>query len=143
MAKKSTHDLQEKYFEMQMLKQQISAMVEQKQQMDERLFELRTTIDALEKLEKINRGEEIWSQIGSGTFVKSDIKDNEHVLIAVGAGVVVSEKRHKAIEVLQTRAHEVETFISELVKQANDYVERANQLEPALEKLAKEHDNKE
>jgi prefoldin alpha subunit len=137
MAKKHDQEnLQNKYIELQLLKQQITALVEQKQQLDERFFELNTTIDALEKMGKIKGGDEIWSQIGSGTFVKSDIKDTENVLVAVGAGVVVSETRHRASEILKGRAHEIETISNEMVKQANDYLERASKLEPELEKLA-------
>lgn len=136
------HDLQEKYIEMQLLKQQINALVEQKQQLDERLFELKTTIDALNKMDTIKKGEEIWSQIGSGTFVKSDIKDTENVLVAVGAGVVISEKRPKAITILEHRAKELETLTNEIVTQANDYLVRASHLEPELEKLVKEQEEK-
>ena len=140
MAKEKKHDeedLQHKYLEMQLLRQQIGAMVEQKQQLDQVVSEIGSTIDTLKKLESIKKGEEIWSQIGSGTFVKSDIKEVDRVLVAVGAGVVISETRDKAEKILQSRVEELEKLGSEIVGQANGYLERIKKLEPELEKAAK------
>ena len=130
--------MQEKYIELQILKQQISSYVEQKQAIDEKEGEMNATIEALKSLPAVKKGEEIWSSLGSGTFVRSDIKDVEKVLVAVGAGVVAKETLPRAIEILELRVKEFSEISQGIVSQANSLVERINKLEPELEKLAEQ-----
>ena len=63
--------LQEKYIELQILKQQVSSLIEQKHAIDERENELNVTLAALRKLDTVKKGDEMWSSIGSGAFVRS------------------------------------------------------------------------
>ncbi|MBI4174657.1 MAG: prefoldin subunit alpha, partial [Candidatus Aenigmarchaeota archaeon] len=112
--------------------------VEQKQALDEKENEISTTIEALKALPKIKRGEEMWSNLGSGTFVRSDIKDTEKVLVAIGAGVVSKEPLARAIEILESRVKEINEASEQIIMQANAMVERINHLEPELEKFASE-----
>jgi len=74
---------------------------------DEKVSEIVVTIDALKNLGKVKKGEEIWSGLGSGSFVRSDIKDIDKVLISVGAGVLIKEERNKAVDILQRRLDEL------------------------------------
>lgn len=136
--KPSQHELQEKYMELQMLKQQIASFVEQKQAVDEKVGEIHSTIEALNSLPKAKKGDEIWSPLGNGTFVRSDIKDIEKVLVAIGAGVVVKETLPKAMEILEGRARELSEISDEIVRQANLMVDRINKLEPELEQLVRQ-----
>src|SRR3989338_7805110 len=128
-------EMQEKYIEVQILKQQISAYVEQKQALDEKQNEIGATIEALKTLPTVKSGEEMWSNLGSGTFVRSDIKDTEKVLVAIGAGVVSKEPLARAIDILESRLNEINEAIEQIIMQANAMVERINQLEPELEKF--------
>src|SRR3989338_2216519 len=134
--KQDRQELQEKYLELQVLKQQISNYVEQKQAVDEKIAELNASIAALKALPNVKKGEEMWSSLGSGTFVRSDIKDVEKVLVAIGAGVVTKETLPKAIEILESRAKELSDINDEIIRQANTMVERINQLEPEVSDLS-------
>lgn len=131
-------ELQKKYIELQMLKQHINAIVQQKQAIDERQAELRVTIDALKNMNGIKKGEEIWSSLGSGAFVKSDIKDTSSVLVAVGAGVVVQENLPRAVEILESRLKDMDAISRDVIQQAEAYAERINKLEPEVEQLAEQ-----
>ena len=130
------NELQEKYIELQILKQQVSSLIEQKHAIDERENELNVTLDALRKLDTVNKGNEMWSSIGSGTFVRSDIKDNEKVFVAIGAGLVMKETVPKSIEILELRLHEFNDINNEVVQQINTLVGRMSKLEIHLQKLA-------
>lgn len=134
--KQDRQELQEKYLELQVLKQQISNYVEQKQAVDAKINELNASIEALKALPNVKKGEEMWSSLGSGTFVRSDIKDVEKVLVAIGAGVVTRETLPKAIEILESRAKELSDINDEIIRQANTMVERINQLEPEVSDLS-------
>jgi len=131
-------DLQKKYMELQMLKQHINTIAQQKQMIDERLNELGVTIEAMKSMSGIKKGEEIWSPLGSGAFIKSDIKDISSVLVAVGAGVVVQESIPKATEILESRLKDIEAVSQDVMQQAQAYMERINKLEPEVEKLAEQ-----
>ena len=130
------NQLQEKYIELQILKQQVSSLIEQKHAIDERENELNVTLAALRKLDTVKKGDEMWSSIGSGAFVRSDIKDIEKVLVAIGAGLVVKESVPKSIEILELRLHEFSDINSEVVQQINTLVSRMSKLETELQKIA-------
>ena len=136
--KQDRQELQEKYLELQVLKQQISNYVEQKQAVDAKINELNASIEALKALPNVKKDEEMWSSLGSGTFVRSDIKDVEKVLVAIGAGVVTKETLPKAIEILESRVKEFSDINDEIIRQANTMVERINQLEPEVEEFAEQ-----
>jgi prefoldin alpha subunit len=131
-------ELQKKYMELQALKQHVGTIVQQKQLIDERQMELRNTIEALKNLDSIKNGEEIWSSLGSSTFVKSAINDITNVLVAVGAGVVLAEKVDKAVAILESRMADLDVLSQDVVKQAEAYIERIGKLEPEVEQLAEE-----
>ena|SRR3989338_3415064 len=128
-------ELQHKYIELQILKQQISQYVEQKQALDEKQGEMNATIEALRKIDTIKEGDEMWSSLGSSTFVRSDIKDTKKVLVAIGAGVVTKEPVERAIEILESRVKDLDALSTQIVEQANALLERINELEPQVQKL--------
>ncbi|MBI3190670.1 prefoldin subunit alpha, partial [archaeon] len=111
MAAKTEKDhereLQAKYFQYQIMKQQMTAYMEEKAVIDERINELSMTIDALHKIDDVKNGNEMWSSLGSGAFVRSDIKDVQKAMISLGAGVVVKETKERCIEILQSRLEEI------------------------------------
>ena len=129
-------ELQKKYIELQMLKQHLNTIAQQKQMIDERLGELNITMGALKSMSGIKKGEEIWSSLGSGAFIKSDIKDTSSVLVAVGAGVVIQESIPKAAVILESRLKDMEAVSQDVMQQAQAYMDRINKLEPEVEKLA-------
>ena len=116
---KKQEELQHKYIELQIMKQRISQYVEQKQALDEKEAEMNNTIEALRNIDTVKQGEEMWSSLGSGTFVRSDIKDTKKVLVAVGAGIVTKETVPRAIEILESRVKDVDAIGMQIVEQAN------------------------
>ncbi len=132
---KRQEELQHKYIELQILKQQITHYVEQKQALDEKEAEMTATMEALRNLDTIKQGDEMWSSLGSSTFVRSDIKDTKKVLVAVGAGVVAKETVGRAMEILEARIKDTNAVGMQIVGQANHLLERINELEPQVQKL--------
>lgn len=126
-------ELQKKYLLLQVARQQLSALVEEKQTLNERAAELITTISALKKLTDVKKGEEIWSSLGSGAFARSDIKDTSNVLVAAGAGVVIKETRERGIEILSARLAELQKVDTELVNEITRLSGQAGQLEKELQ----------
>ena len=129
-------ELQRKYLQLQLLKQQFGALLEEKAVVDERLAEIMISMQALEKLGKVKENEEVLSPLGSGTFVQSNIKDTDKVFVSLGAGVVVKEKREKAMTILKERQEELSKINDDLILDLNKFSEDINRLEPEVQKLA-------
>ena len=131
-------ELQRKYVQMQLLKQQLNALLEEKLLVDEKVSEIAVTVDALQNLGKVKKGDEIWSGLGSGSFMRSDVKDIDRVLISVGAGVLIKEERSRAIDILRSRLDELNKIDRDLIAEINKFSDNINKLEPEIQRLAKE-----
>ena len=129
-------ELQQKYIQLQVMKQQAQSFFEEKQKLDNHLSEMSLTLDAMKKLTETKLNEEIWTSIGSGAFVKGTINDVENVLVSVGAGIVVKKDLKSAIEVMESRVTDIQKVNEELMGELNKLVESIQQLEPQVEKLA-------
>lgn len=129
-------DLQKKYMQLQLLKKQLESLIEQKTELDQRVSELADTVNSIRKLGEIKKGEEIWSSFGGNTFIRSDIKDVDKVLIGVGAGVLLKKKRTEAAELLKLRLDELNSIDRELTEEIGKYIEQINIIEPEVQRLA-------
>ena len=131
----SEQEIQRKYMQLQLLKQQLTALLEEKQVIDEKVSELLTTSNALNELGKIKEKEEIWSPLGSGAFVRSDIKDKEKVLVSIGSDIAIKETRTNAIEILQERLKEIIEVDKELSSEIEKFNTQITKLEPEIQQL--------
>lgn len=130
--------LQRKYIQLQSLRQQLSALLEEKILLDSRVNEITTTIDAVKKLHEVKKGEEIFTSLGSGTFVRADIKDIDNLIVNIGAGVFVKKGVDETIEILQSRLDELMKIDTELVEEINKFNQQIQKIEPEIQKLASE-----
>lgn len=128
-------ELQKKYLQLQLLKHQTNALVEEKQAVDARIQELAVSVHALNGMERIGKGSEMWSSLGSGAFVRSDIKDTTHVLVGIGAGVVIRETREKSVALLQSRMQELHELDRQLMQEITAFGGEIAKLEPEVQKL--------
>lgn len=127
--------LQRKYIQLQLLRQQTNALMEEKKLINERVTELTMTSNALQKMEYMKKGDEIWSTLGSGVFVRSDIKDIDKVFVAVGAGAVIKGTRDNAVKILESRLDELKKLDKEIVTELNKFAEQMSRLEPEIQRL--------
>lgn len=125
-------ELQKQYIQLYLLKEQFTSMAEEKSAVDGRISEMLVTLDALGKLESVKSGEEIWSSVGSGAFLRSDIKDIENVLIGIGAGVVMRKDRKQALEILKSRLEELVMIDSQMTSELEKYGQQIARLEDRM-----------
>ncbi len=131
-----SEELQKKYITLQIAKQQLESMLEQKNTLEKRMGELAATTEALEELEKVKKGEDIWSTLGSGAFVQSSLKDAGNVLVSVGAGVAIKKDREEAVAILKERIGELNELGEELIRLLSRHAEQTSLLETEVQKLA-------
>ena len=129
-------DFQKKYMQYQIARQYITALAEEKAALEAKLAELSMTINSMQQLKGIKKGEEMWSMMGSDVFVTSDIKDISTAIIGVGAGIYVKKPVDEAVKTLNAR----HTELAEVNKQLRMEIKVLNaqliRLEPEIEAMA-------
>lgn len=119
-------ELQETLLRIESGKKQLESMIQQSRAIETTLMELNSTIEVLEQLKKNKVGTEILVPIGGDSFAKASLKDNENVLVGVGARVSVEKKVDDAIKTIKDRAEELGRI---LVKARENAVNINNQIE--------------
>ena len=131
-------EVQKKYIMLQMMKQQLNALAEQKNLINEKIEELAVSIDALKKLKNVKEGQNIMTTLGSNVFVSADVQDTEKVLVNIGNGILARKSREDAISFLQKNLEEIGDIDKELTSEINKYVEEIQRLEPELQKMVEQ-----
>ena len=131
-------EVQKKYIMLQMMKQQLNTLAEQKNLINEKIAELAVSIDALKELKGIKEGQNIMTTLGSNVFVSADIQDTEKVLVNIGNGILARKSREDAIVFLKLRMTEIGDIDKELTSEINKYVEEIQRLEPELQRMVEQ-----
>lgn len=126
---------QEMYMEYQMLDQHIKKMQAQLEAITNQLMEATSTNNAIDELDKIKSGREIFVPISSGIFVKAAIKDTSDLLVNVGAGAVVQKDRASAKKLVQAQIEEMKKIHERMVNELEKMAGRAGEIEQALQKI--------
>ena len=121
MAKKARTEetqqtMQEKYLEYQMLEQQTKQLQEQLQTVAKQLEELEGIRDAIQRIEKTQKGTEILVPMSSGIFLKTALQDTSHLLVNVGDNVVVPKSFSDALALIKKQQGDIQTFQENLVQ---------------------------
>ncbi len=112
-------DLQNKYMEYQILINNLKQLEQQFVMMEQHLNDLRGLDESLDSL--INTKEnEMFSAVGNGVFIKTELKDKDSVLVNIGAGVVVKKKIRDAKNLVIRQVDEVQNLIIQIQDDFNN-----------------------
>jgi len=102
------------------------------------LSELKVTLETLEQLKKIETGKELLIPLGSGSYVRSSLKQNDKVIIGVGSGFSVEKDVDEAKATVDKRAAELESAIQKTRERMQEISGRLEELTPKWQQLYKE-----
>ena len=112
-------DLQNKYMEQQILVNNLKQLEQQFVMMEQHLNDLKGLDESLDSL--INTKEnEMFSAVGNGVFVKTELKDKDSVLVNIGAGVVVKKKIKDAKNLVIRQIDEVHNLVIQIQDDFNN-----------------------
>ncbi len=126
----------------QLLSRRLEQINEQAKLIEQRLLELETTGQALDDLKGLKGGEEILIPMGSGCYTYGRAGDSGRLLCDVGAGVMVSKSPGEAKKILEDKEAGIGSFSKALQKEANDAVEKMNEIGPELQRFLQESQGK-
>ncbi len=129
-------DLQRTYLQMQLIEQQTQQLQKQIHAIDQQTEELENVKTSLEQLQGIALGTEMFVPFAGGIFVKAELKDNKSLLINVGAGTAVTKSAPDTIETVSQQISEMGDLRQQMVTQLDRLVEKAREIEKAMEKMA-------
>ncbi len=128
-------ELQKILIELENYKRQLEILEKEDHLMDSTLLELNSTQRALEAVKKNKPGKEILVPLGSGSYIKGELKDTEKVLIGVGAGVSIEKTVEEAGKTLQEREKTLTKSREELQKKATELNDKILELNSQAEEL--------
>ena len=135
-------ELQKKYLYGQILKQQATALVEEKQAIEARLGEVAMTKEAINRIGLSTKGDLMWSPMGSGAFMISNVADTKNVLVNVGAGVLVKTNHDNALLILEGRMKELQEADANITAELNKFAQQLGALESEMQQMVHEEEHK-
>jgi len=104
---------QQKYLQFQLLQQQIEQASQQLELITQQFNEIELSQDALKQLQEVPQDNEILASIAPGIFIKASLKDNQKLIVNVGANTTTEKTISQVIEMLEKQKKELEKNISQ------------------------------
>ncbi len=123
------------YLKMELIKQQLDKLQEQREAIFAKLSEISQTINYLKSLEGKETPKESFSYLAAGIYLKTSITDITKVLIHVGNRIFIEEEREKAIERLERRKAELENVLNRLDEEIDNLGKEFFNLSKQLDNL--------
>ncbi|MBU4202250.1 MAG: prefoldin subunit alpha [Candidatus Altiarchaeales archaeon] len=131
-------ELQRMYFEAENYKRQLEGISAQIQVLEAAMAETEAAINALDSLREAKKGDEILVPIGSGSFIKGEIKDKESVIIGIGAGISVEKKVGDAKKILDKRQKDMQGAMEKMRNGATQANKKLMELNSKSEAIIRE-----
>ncbi len=125
-------------FELQMMQGQMDQLKQQREKTEAKRFELEATTQSLKGIQA-SSGKELMIPVGSGIFVKGEVRDNKTAIYAVGAGIAAVNSIDSVLKFLQEQGKLNDEIVSELDAQMKKLATRAQTLIGELEKEEADH----
>ncbi|UCH12318.1 MAG: prefoldin subunit alpha [Candidatus Omnitrophota bacterium] len=135
MKEEQQKELQQKYMHLQLMQQQIKQLQQQIQQFEQQIAELDSLSQSLDDLKKVKPGSDTLVPISSGIFAKATLKDNEELLVNVGANTVVKKSVSDTKKLIEKQSSEVRKLQEQLLEQLQKAAVAAESTEKELQKL--------
>jgi prefoldin alpha subunit len=140
MAEKK--EISEKYIIYQLLQKNLEALQQQKSMVESQQFEIETTLQGLNDLEKVKDDNEILIPFGSGCYVYGKITNKNEVIVNLGANVMAKKDLNYAKLVVEEKKKELKNVEKELENEINKVTEALNELAIEIQIAAQESKDK-
>ena len=93
-------ELQQQYMQMQMLQQQMEEVNQYLQVLMQQNADLDVSIEAVQQLGQAKVNNALLAPIANGIFIKSELKDNQTLIVNVGTDVTVEKTVPEVVKLL-------------------------------------------
>ncbi len=102
------------------------------------LGEMRQTVETLEEVKGAEVGQEVLMPLGTGSFIKCTLKQNDRVMIGVGAGFSIEKNIDEAKAIVDKRIEETESAAQQTRERLAEISGRVEELTPKWQEIYKE-----
>ena len=128
-------DSQEKYLELQMLNNQLRQIQQQMQSIEVQAQEMDKLSTALEEAKSIKKGQELLVPLGQGIFLRSKADNMEHVIVSVGADIILEKSFDEALELVKRQQQELNSVVLDMRHEFNTGVQQLHELQHELSQM--------
>ena len=136
MLEEKEKKLQKLYMQFQVLEQHIKQMQQQAAALNAQLLDLISTMHSLDDLKNVKPGTEILVPISSGIYAKGEIKDNNHLIVNVGANTTVSKNLDDTKKIIEKQAEEMKELQKQALEELQILTNQAAIIEKEMNNLA-------
>lgn len=137
IQKTKEEKIKEFYIRYQMLKQQLNGLISQKSLLEKNIEMIRETIENINDISSIKEGQQIFSSVGSGVYVKAELKDCKNVIINIGSEIMIEKPIPQAILILEKKIEEIKKLIEEINKQITIFEKEIEKIEKEIVEASK------
>ena len=119
----------------QMLQQQIEQTSQQVELLNQQLEEVNISVDAVEGLEKTELENDVLASIAPGIFVKTALKENQKLIVNVGANTTAEKTIQEVVTMLKEQKEAVEKQVTQADGMLQMMSQQAMTLYQEFEKL--------
>lgn len=131
-------EFQDKYFQLQVLSQEIEKIQQQLKVLNQQLVEMIKIEESLNDFEKIKENSEILVPLGNGIFAKANLKSNNELLMGVGANIFDEKKVSDVKERVVSQVGEIKQLVSVVESELQETIIVYQGLVEEVNKLANE-----
>lgn len=111
----------QKYIAQQILGQQLQQIEQQIASVEMQIIELNNLKDSLKELTSV-KSKKIYTPLGAGVFIESELKKVDDVLVNVGAGIIVRKDANSAAELIASQVEELKKIKDQIQKEFDELV---------------------
>lgn len=127
--------IKEKYTELQMIDQQIRQMQKRLQELENQVLEIMYVQQSLDDLKNVKVGKEILVPVSNGIFAKATLKENNELLVNVGASTVVKKDIASVKKMLEGNVNEIKKLESHFLQDLQKLSLQAAEIEKEMNLL--------
>ena len=136
-------DSQKTYLEYQFLQQAIAQMHQKKAIIQNQMSEFFGLMENLESLKNSKKDSQIYAAIGSGVFVRAELKEKDNVLVNIGSNVALERSVQDAKKLVANQLDELKSLLKQLDADIEENIRHTNFLGKKLsEAQVKPHEHK-
>jgi prefoldin alpha subunit len=128
--------LKEKYLELQMLDQSLNQLNQKRQTLENQMNEFEALKESLKDIKNSKKDSPMHSPLGSGVFIKSEIKDTDNVLVNIGSNIVIERTIEDSTKLVEEQIKELDKMLKQLEKEMEEGVTKSNKLNSELAELS-------
>lgn len=125
------------YLQYENLKSEMNVLITEKNMIENKLNELNVTLDVIEELEKMKKGDRILASLGSGIFVEANVADVKELIVNIGARALRKMSIEDTKKFIREKIRDLENVSQEMETRLAKNLQMLQAIEQKLEEMSK------